>query len=478
MKKSYLVLVVVAMFTTLIIATSCNKNETTDDLSNLSNEEKAVKIFNLMNDKMNALDSYTCSSVAAFDMMFNDKPMNIEFDAEVMYQRNNEDLVYIEEITSVSEYDGKRDGYGMIKGFQDGKMHRRYVSNDMNIELYSSISADDFIKYLNEQEGSYGTILKASNFENCSVQDENGDWRLMFSKVTSSEMVDDLKDEMDLSLISDYLVIDDIIMTVWVSSDYYCKKIIFQPVFKLDEAEEDISEPTMSITLEYTKLNSTVAKKEDINSYNEVYDLRDLERVSKAVRDLYKSEEIAFKYTGYKPTTDATIKEIQEIDTVDYSLKNGKPTYVIFSTIPDTGKELTITYSSGKKIITSGNAANTLESNDEAEKQFIRSFMFPLGIDTNCVYNISEAQSGIYILSFKATNEQKKQILGKNAYKNYDLDFWISVTYDGDVIKKYSAQITVKHGYKGDDFISNSQAGRVVSHNRYMVEDIVYNVKK
>ena len=300
---------------------------------------------------------------------------------------------------------------------------------------------------------------------------------MVFSGILSSGESEKLSDEMNLSLISDYLVIEDLVLTVLVSEDYYCQEMIIEPVFGLKETDDDISAPTMKITTKYTDLNATEARTWSIDEYKEfveVYDLRVLHKISRALRDLYKAENISFEYTGYKPASESNVKKVQEIDTVEYSLKDGKPTYVIFSTIPDIETESTITYSSGKKIVTLGNVANTIDSDDRTEKQFIRSLMFPLGIDTNYVYDISESEPGVYLLSFKTSNDQRKQVQADLPYGIENMEFYISITYEDGIIKKYTTQVELSYVRN----ISSNAVMHGKSYSSYDITELSYDTDK
>ena len=474
MKIKSIVALIFALTVTLIL-TSCNDKDVYEIQKHfLTEEEKAVKVIAMADKNMNAIDSYTAVLNGEFDITLNDKPMKMIFDMQTVYQGVDGSVVYNEKLSYSTEYDGEISIYETVSGFQHNRMYCRYSGDGVTSEMCSVIFAPEYEAYLNERASIDGTHLNVSDFENCSLEEENGGYKLVFSGILSFEQADKLSEAMDLSLISDYLFIEDINLTFLVSEDLYYEDMILEPVFKLTEEDDSISVPTMKMTTRYEKFNSSEAEILDIRSYKLVDDLRDLEKIAKDLRDLYKSEEIAFKYTGYKPTGDETAKEVQEIDVVDYSLKDGKPTYVIFSTIPDMKMETTITYSSGKKIVTAGNAANTLESDDRTEKQFVRSLMFPLGIDRTRVCDIKESEPGVYLLHFKASDEQEKQIAAQNKVKDVDVEFWISLTYEDGVIKKYTSQISMNY----TKVISANATVSGTLYSGYEVDELNYKINK
>ena len=186
MKTKSIVTITVA-FLILLVSTSCNNNDFYEIQKHfLTEEENAVKVFDMMNEKMNTLDSYTALSSGEFNMALDDKPITIDIDVHVAYQYAENDLLYNEKSTYITEYDGKKTGYDTIKGFQESRMYCRHNSNGVTVEMCSTISASDFMLYLSEREAIDGVYMEVGNFENCSLKDENGDYKLSFSGITSS----------------------------------------------------------------------------------------------------------------------------------------------------------------------------------------------------------------------------------------------------------------------------------------------------
>jgi hypothetical protein len=129
--------------------------------------------------------------------------------------------------------------------------------------------------------------------------------------------------------------------------------------------------------------------------------------------------------------------------------------------------EASITYSGGKKIVTSNGAASTQESDDLTEKAAIRSLLLPIRFDAKRVRSITTDGEAL-VFEMKATKQETEQLLGGAAHGgSYECDFIISVLYDGDMIKEYSYNIVVRR-------ITTTGVG-IVLNVKYTVPELSYD---
>jgi hypothetical protein len=241
-------------------------------------------------------------------------------------------------------------------------------------------------------------------------------------------------------------------------------------VFKNNDESGESAEqlPKMIAEERYSGFNCSVVEKINVTNFNIVSDLRCIDKAADAFRELTDSKETNFTLSVPNSTNSA----YTEIYDVNCSMSNGKLTYVMMITLKSaTGvaSEASITYSGGKKIVTSGGMASTQESDDFTEKAFIRYLILPLEFDAHRVYEVTTDKDGAVVFKIEATEKQIKQLLGGTPNSKYTGEFVISVVFEGDMIKEYRYEIQLR---------KMSLSGSIVSHTKYTVTDLSYEADK
>ena len=458
---------------TLAFFTSCEMNEADfgNPFSSGSDDAKnktAIEIYEAAEAKMESLDSYTVTAKIALGMTWLGKPLVVETEGVAITQTTDEGkFLYYEKADTSSSYDEKVERDRFVNGFQDEYMYQYYSNGEMNTELCSPISTEDYKEYMKTKDDSAFEIYDFAKQEKKVV--DNG-WKLIFSDLSSEGGLDYLKDILDFSALELDISVEDVNVTVTVNSDYYLTDMYLEVVFKNNDESDESAEqlPKMIAEERYSGFNCSVVEKINVTNFNIVSDLRCIDKAADAFRELTDSKETNFTLSVPNSTNSA----YTEIYDVNYSLSNGKLTYVMMITLKSaTGvaSEASITYSGGKKIVTSGNMASTQESDDFTEKAFIRYLILPLEFDASRVYEVTTDKDGAVVFKIEATEKQIKQLLGGTPNSKYTGEFVISVVFEGDMIKEYRYEILLR---------KMSLSGSIVSHTKYTVTDLSYEADK
>lgn len=468
--KIFLILVI-----TLAFFTSCEASDIdfpfpflgeSDDLKN----KTPIEIYEAAEEKINSLDSYTLSAQISIEVTVLGKLITVESESVAISQTTDEGkFLYQEKTNTTSTYDGNVYREEFSHGFQDEYMYQYYSNDVTNTQLCSPISTHNYKEYMKNKDEQ---MFDIANFEKQEKESIDGGWKLIFSDLSSDAELEYLKKILDFSDFGLDVSLEDISAIFTVDSDGYFTDMHLEFIFKSNEESESGADeqqlPKLIAEASYSGLNQSVVEKRNITNFTRVSDLRCLDKASDAFGNLLNSEKIDFTLT----TPNRLNSAYTEIYNVNYSLNNGKPTYVMLIEVKSaTGiaSEASITYSAGKKIVTSNGAASIQESDDTTEKATIKSLVLPFSFNSQRVRNITTNESGATVFEIVATKQQTEQLLGEASQSwNYKCEFSVSVVYDGDMIKEYEYMILVRQ-------LSGGGIG-VVSSTVYNITELSYDV--
>ena len=162
LKGYYVMKVKIVFFLALAVMlaffTSCEMNEADfgNPFSSGSDDAKnktAIEIYEAAEAKMESLDSYTVTAKIALGMTLLGKPMVVETDGVAIIQTTDEgNFLYYEKTDTTSSYDETVDKNSFVAGFQDEYMYQYYSNGEMNTELCSPISTEDYKEYMKTKE--------------------------------------------------------------------------------------------------------------------------------------------------------------------------------------------------------------------------------------------------------------------------------------------------------------------------------------
>ncbi len=430
----------------------------------MSDPERAKKIFEMVDDNMSSLSSYTTDLDMKFEIEIGGILIAVE--SEILSESQNigtSDFVYYNETTSETKYLDKSDSSTFIEGFQDGRMYRSYTGAPESYQIYSFISATDFETYLTERSNTDEMDFEISDFSVFSSEKTDDGWKLTFSNVTSEAVIEKISDIFGTDMLPEGVAFDDLCMEFYISSDYYCTKSVLDVIFSAADDVKESEIPKITAETTYTKMNATTATALDFNGYSEVQDIRLITETERAFDQIAYSENGSFVLKSYGSTTQDQNYQLAETDNMTYSTSNGKLIYVLNAQI--NGTTASISYSNGIKTVTSSGNAVTIETDDESEREFINSIAFPVAFEGNNVYSIEKGEKeNSYVFIMNLSDASKQNLFGSSASQIKDCKLEMTVNFNGEKVTSYSAHLYY-----------NTNSSSTYYHTRWVVDNIVYN---
>ena len=320
-----------------------------------------------------------------------------------------------------------------LNAFHEGNMYVLTEQGDIEQKLYSPLTKDEYLAYLEKQESEFDI-----DFESCVnksfEKNEDGSWILKYSgytKKTVNDIVemfggDDLFEE----------EIEDMEIVIRVNADFTVKDMEIKMIF---ENEATISEFRMS--MQYSKYNeATVVADVSLNTsdYKEVADCRLLTEIEDMLEELEDAENGSFELDlvqKLKTTSPFYESTSSENDRVTYGKKDGKYFYNISATY-DNGR-IEISYENGKQTVTMSGVTETVDQTEKEAKAFIGGLINTAQYEAVRVTDISKSNDGVYTIKCNRPNENLYQpVFSSVGVSNPTVTQTIKITVQDDKITK------------------------------------------
>ncbi len=414
-------------------------------IEEMSDPKRAAAIFTQAYAKMDALDSYTCEGVMNMEMEL----YGVSITAESRYyaeeqNRGTENLIcYADTVTSATSGNSTK-SITVSEGFQDGRMYRTQTGAESNHEIYSLITAAEYEKFIKEQINSVEVDLSPLDFSSLTSERTEEGW-----KVTLCGLKEDSKplDFLNTLIDEDIMLalgvsFDDINMVVYTTSDYYCIKETLEFIYSGNEGIAENAIPTIYIENVYSNLNCTEVTKINTASFDQVYDIRLIEKAETAFKEFSESENGSFKFTYYEPGAGSNSSKSNDSYEMSYSTSEGKLSYTVTANVD--GKTYNISYSNGKKATAEiGSNAIVDNSNDHIEREYVNRVAFPGSYTPDNVYLVEKGPTNnSFVLHMNLSNEGKENLFGSFASSVKDCKIKYIFYFNGDKITSYDAHLT------------------------------------
>jgi hypothetical protein len=286
-----------------------------------------------------------------------------------------------------------------LRAFHEGNMFIWAEQNGLTQKLYSSLSKDEYIAYLEKQDG-----MIELDFESCVnssfVKNEDKSWTLTYSGYTKKAIDELIKAFGDEIFEED---IEDMEITVHANADFTVKDVEIKMIF---ENESTTSE--FSIKQEYSKYEKAmpIVDTLDISQYREISDCRLLTDINDMLEDLEELENGSFvlDITQKFSTSSPAYKQTNtERDTVSYGKKDGKYFYDIKASTDNTKYD--IAYANGKQTITVAGQTQTADQTEKDAKAFIGGLINTVKYEAIRVSDIKKLEDGTYQIRCDKPND-------------------------------------------------------------------------
>lgn len=454
-----LLLAAVLLLSVALPMTACSAAA---QLNRLDEPDRAVKLFELSNEKANTASSFTMEQTMVMKMDISGISYDQKGVSNLTVINGKDSLTYLEQ----TEFSVTSGGVFTViyedSGYADGYMFARYKENADELKVKSPITEEEYFAFREEMVADDTIDVEVENglstVMTC-VRNEDGSWTATYEGFSKEGMVPfmEMLDGIEYTVTADHAIVD-VRMTWETDEDLFPTKSTIDFVFE-ENPKADSEVPTLSIVSVYNGWNNTVLSYPyDISDFFEVEDLRHMERFTSALKE--RETDGAGHFT-VKNETEVRVpggqtQNIEIEQEVTYKNRDGMELNIAYE---QEGYEYTQTYKDGslrtvvkeKESGTKVADETTAMTNSEAQvtiSQLMNSEQIG-GIDLSDV-EVKDAEKGVYrfTLSEAVGNSLAEvweaQLGGEQSAFNGYVE---ATVVDGKLMKyKYHVYSTVKVG--------------------------------
>ena len=389
MKKFFVLLIAVLMFA--LAFTSCAKKQ--------RDPETTTELMTKIDEKMESLQSYQSDVTAnlATDIYgyrcvadFIGTQITIYGASDRFYYYNvmegTTEMKDTEKNEVVETVKSKQ-----IEAFHEGNMFVFSEQGDLKQNMYSPLTKDEYIAYLEKQESTLDIDFEAC-VNKAFAKNEDGTWTLTYSGYTKKSIATVVEAFQADELFEEEIV--DMEITIHANADFTVKVVEFKMIF---ENESTTSEFRMKA--EYSKYDvaTPIVDTLDVSKYTQVADCRLLTDIADMIEDLEEMENGSFVLDLTQKLLASYSSTYTERDTVTYGKKDGKYFYDIKAST-DTAK-YDIAYANGKQSVTISGTTETADQTEKEAKEFINGLINSAKYNAGKVSNLQKKADGVYTIT-------------------------------------------------------------------------------
>ena len=322
-----------------------------------------------------------------------------------------------------------------IEAFHEGKMFVSSEQGDSVQKLYSPLTNDEYIAYLEKQESTLDI-----DYESCVnksfTKNEDKTWTLTYSGYTKKAIAVVIEAFNADELFEEEIV--DMEITIHANADFTVKNMELKMIF-----ENESKTSTFSMTAEYSKYNEAtpIVDTLDVSQYTEVADCRLLTDIADMIEDLEEMENGSF-VLDLKQTisTSYSKNSYTERDTVTYGKKDGKYFYEAKASADNAKYD--ISYANGKQTITFSGESETVDQTEKEAKEFINGLIDSAKYTADKVTNISQKEDGVYTIACEPDESLYQPIFASLGSASGNATQTITITIQDGKITKISSSVT------------------------------------
>ena len=326
-----------------------------------------------------------------------------------------------------------------IRAFHEGKMFILAEQDDLSQKLYSPLTKDEYIAYLEKQAG-----MIELDFESCVnssfVKNPDDSWTLTYSGYTKKAIDEFIEAFGDEIFEED---IEDMEITVHANADFTVKDVEVKMIF---ENESTTSEFTMKQTYSNYGKATPIVNTLDVEQYKKVSDCRLLTDVADMIEDLEELENGSFvlDITQKLSTSSPSYTQTNtERDTVNYGKKDGKYFYDAKASTNNTKYD--ISYANGKQTVTVSGQTQTVDQTEKEAKAFINGLINTANYEPIRVSNIKKLEDGTYRITCDKPNANLyKPVFSSLSTSVQSVSQTIDITVQDGKVTKIESTLTAK----------------------------------
>ena len=434
MKKFFVLLIAVLLCA--LAFTSCGDPETTTELMNKIDEKmESLKSYQSDVTANLSTDIYGYHCVAGFT----GTQITIYGDSDRFYYytvmegtTEMKDTEKNEVVESVK--------FKEIEAFHEGNMFVSSEQGDQVQKLYSPLTKDEYIAYLEKQESTLDIDYEAC-VNKAFLKNEDKTWTLTYSGYTKKAIAVVIEAFNADELFEEEIV--DMEITIHANADFTVKDMELKMIF-----ENESTTSTFSMTAEYSKYNEAtpIVDTLDVSQYKEVADCRLLTDIEDMIEDLEELENGSFVLDLTQTiSTSYSKNSYTERDTVTYGKKDGKYFYEAKASTDSTKYD--IAYANGKQTVTISGQTQTVDQTEKEAKEFINGLINTAKYSSSKVSNIRKNENGIYTIVCKPDSSLYQPVFSSLGASVQNVSQTIKVTVQDGKITKIESTLSASSSY-------------------------------
>ena len=434
MKKFFVLLIAVLLCA--LAFTSCGDPETTTELMNKIDEKmESLKSYQSDVTANLSTDIYGYHCVAGFT----GTQITIYGDSDRFYyytvMEGTTEMKDTEKNEVVESVKSKE-----IEAFHEGNMFVSSEQGDQVQKLYSPLTKDEYIAYLEKQESTLDIDYEAC-VNKAFLKNEDKTWTLTYSGYTKKAIAVVIEAFNADELFEKEIV--DMEITIHANADFTVKDMELKMIF-----ENESTTSTFSMTAEYSKYNEAtpIVDTLDVSQYKEVADCRLLTDIEDMIEDLEELENGSFVLDLTQTiSTSYSKNSYTERDTVTYGKKDGKYFYEAKASTDSTKYD--IAYANGKQTVTISGQTQTVDQTEKEAKEFINGLINTAKYSSSKVSNIRKNENGIYTIVCKPDSSLYQPVFSSLGASVQNVSQTIKVTVQDGKITKIESTLSASSSY-------------------------------
>lgn len=436
---------------------SCNyfdKIPSADEVLAVSEDERAFKLFDIVERQIDKADSYTMNMTTEATLPVADGISVSAHGTAVSYIKGQtaQDLCLYNEVnTTVTVTVGDEvieTQATSVTGYQDGNYYRKKTEDGKTTAIFSPLTRTEYFDHLEYMSDSFELDFSSDAcITSTCVQNDDGTWSATYTDFFA-EALDKLTAGIDdLAELLDGVKIKDAEVTLNVSEDFYADEMNVTFVFlSLNGAPP----PTVTLNVEFSDYNETEAKSVDLAEYTELGDLRIIDKLAKAT-EVFTDRSSATYETAVTQRIIFGGETVTSTALYHGSFSNTESGFAHEMVCEDEASSSVIKYANGNLVVTIDGESIKTESTDAVQKALINSIILEGAVTDDTVSELR-----------KSTEDLNKYYLTDYSPDTSRYDYLLEIA-EAEAWETAEAEITVT--LQGTRFLGYSYVLRLKTEN-------------
>ena len=314
MKKLIVWILAFTTFLNVLCFISCGKQDYAESHKKEIKDDEAYRLLDETNGNMSRLGSYTATTESDFWFSYQGYSFDLEEEIIETFERiGDDDLAHRTETYVDMTVNGVTASTSCMEGFYGGYMYRNYTDGSLTRKLRSPLSASAYELHVESfNESVLDRILWDEELSaQAEITQKGGGAKTVTLTNFNTAFMNQLRAELNLRSISDMITVKSV--SVVFNINAYGEYSSIELNFALDMNGKTVKYLAKT---EYTDKNTTTVKKNSLDSYHEVSDLRAVVKAERAIANILSEDKVDARLTVAEKLDFGTLQK-QALTTYD-----------------------------------------------------------------------------------------------------------------------------------------------------------------